>query len=101
AWGEPAPSEGRWRDVGFDPRTGPGKVRRGGGQHAVEPAWRRAGGRRGVWLFTSRAGVDPRRGEHGAVVRQPDGVRQSAAGRDRRGPWLRRRSRRAAGGGPR
>ncbi len=60
---------------------------------------RRSGRGRGVRLHAGGAGLHPRRGQHGPVVRQPDGLRRPAAGRDGRGPRLRRRPGRAAGGG--
>ena len=63
-------------------------------QRAVERPRRGPGGGRGVRLLGGGAGLDPGRGEHGPVVRQPDGDRQPAARRGRGRPRLRRRARR-------
>ena len=53
---------------------------------------------RGVRLHAGRTGLDPRRGEHGPVLRQPHGLRQPAARRNGRGPGLRRGPGRVPGG---
>ena len=51
-----------------------------GHKRALEQPRRREGRRRGVWIHAGGACLDPRRGEHGALLRQPDRFRQPAQG---------------------
>ena len=55
-----------------------GKIRIGRHQRAVHRPRRREGRGRGVRLYARRARLDPRRGQHGALMRQPHGLRQPA-----------------------
>src|SRR5581483_143506 len=62
-------------------------------------ARRRAGGGRGIWVFGGRAAINPRGGEHGIVVRQPDGNGEFARRRDGRRSRIGRRFGRFSVGG--
>ena len=75
------------------------QVRVGRQERPVEQPCGGAGRRRSIRLYAGAIGLDPGRGQHGRFLRQPNGLRQPEAGRNRRGPRLRRRTRRVPGGG--